>query len=135
MPDNELYQRVVKAETLLASLEVRMEKQESNNEVLTRFVQLTELQLELNKDMKDQLQKTNNIMSTTQIDVATIKNDMNYVKQEIGELDERTSDLEDDQEEVVKEKMRFWTDNMGKIITTIISSVAVAAIILWLNLK
>ncbi|PAD39828.1 hypothetical protein [Terribacillus sp. 7520-G] len=130
MPNNDLYQRVAKAEQQIEILEGRMEKQESSNEVLTRVVQLTELQIELNKDMKTQLEKTNEIMSSTQTDVAIIKTDMSYLKDEMGELDERTSDLEDDQEESLKS----WKNGIGKILTTIIGSVAVAAIVLWLKL-
>jgi chromosome segregation ATPase len=135
MPSNDLYQRMAKAEQQLDSLEGRMDKLETNNEVLARVVQLTELQIELNKDMKTQLEKTNDIMSTTQTDVAIIKNDMNYVKEEVGDLEKRTKELEDDQEETTKNRMKFWADNMGKILTTVIGGVAVAALVLWLNLK
>ncbi|MFS0561112.1 hypothetical protein AB1K91_10270 [Terribacillus sp. 179-K 1B1 HS] len=125
----EIPERLAKLEIIVEGHDKRLNKQEESTAILNKLSQLSELQIELNKDMKEQLEKTNELMYSTRTDVVEIKKDMTYLKDEIGQLDERTTELEDDGEENLKD----WKKIVLTVVTSLISGILLALFGVWIG--
>ncbi|SNZ09905.1 hypothetical protein SAMN05421503_1411 [Terribacillus aidingensis] len=125
----EIPERLAQLEIIVKNHDKRISKQEENTEILNKLSQLSEMQIELNKDMKVQMEKSNEIMYSTRTDVVEIKKDMTYLKDEVGQLDERTTDLEDDSEDDLKS----WKKTIVTIATSVISGIVLALFGVWIG--
>lgn len=129
MPDNsELIQRVAVLEERAKNSAEKIEALENGNEVIQRLTALMEVQVDTNKDNKEQMREQHNTL-------VQVNQNLFNLNTKMGDIDSRVGRLEQSDNDDKIDLGKFFKDLIFKVVPTVIATLVAAWFIIQFGLK